>query len=680
LARSRRIPFAFIVLQLVFSNVLWASSKVSLSETADSLLSQGKEILKTSGDITKAKKLYTEAKIIGQQLNDKVLIFRAQLGEAVISYQSGHYQASYNFADSILQLIPPSEEALIAQYRKLNGNNLVYLGNYPKAYDNQLKALEYFQKIKDNKNLASLHFSIGNNFFYQSHFELALEHFEKSSTIWKAEKDTKGIFWAVGAIGSVYEHQGKMKEAISYSEEALSMAYELDSKPDIAWTLYNLGSILTTNGEIQKGLKQITEANEIAIEIKDYPLIGYTLEGLSKIHVFIKEYDKAIQFLDKSHEIAKENNELATMPNIYRLYSEIYYLQNDLQQFKKYSDKQIAIKDSLNNEQLTKAMGSLKKDFEVRELERKKEIALLKKDARIDTFKKLIFMGSVSFAAFVLLLISIFASKNNRLQKEKNQLLLSSNKKILEQVEQLKSSNRDLKEYANIISHDLKEPLRNIGSFTTLLKRSIGSDISQASSDYMQFIQNGVKQLHTLLIDLKNYSEIDNFNEISQTTNCNKVVEKLVASFNFNPQFEKADITFNNLPECAILPKHFELIISNLISNGIKFNQSEKPKIFIDCDSNQNEFVFSVKDNGIGIDQNFKEKIFVVFQRLNNREQFSGSGIGLASCKKIINNYGGRIWFTSDIPNGSTFFFTIPKNTSNSNSFENSNRQIEIIS
>ncbi len=634
--------------------------KVQISE-AEALIEEGKQILTTGRDLEKAKVLFQQANQIGQKLKNSNLQFKAILGEASYEYQSGNYQFSSEIVDSILLIIPKDEEYLVAKFNSLNGNNLVYLGNYSKAYEHQLKALEYHQKVDDKKNLAKLHFAIGNNFFYQNHFELALDQFKMALELWKKENDKKGVFWAVGAIGSVYEHQSKMTESIEYSEEALRMAYEMESKQDIAWTLYNLGSIYTTNGDIKKGTKCIEEAHQIATAIKDYPLIGYTLEGFTKIHIYTKEIDKALKFLDQSYTIAKENNELATMPTIYKYYAEIYYQQNNLEDYKKYTDKLITLNDSLNNEELTKAMGSLKKDYEVRELERNKEIALLKKDAKISTFKKLLWMGGVSFVSFFLLLYTILTAKNNKLQKEKNQLLQSSNQKILEQVEQLKSSNRDLKEYANIISHDLKEPLRNIGSFASLLKRRIGKASEETSKEYMDFILSGVVQMQNLLEDLKSYSIIEtNSTAPNKELNTTKTKEEVIYKIQEKYSGKNLTIESSNLPNIFMGKNHFHQILYQLIDNGIKFNDSETPKILIESYSKDTNYVFAVHDNGIGIDPTFKEKIFVVFQRLNDRKSFNGSGIGLPSCRKILNLYSGKIWTTPRAGGGSSFFFSIP--------------------
>ena len=673
------ILFLLFLFQWSFSQTNETASSTDLHTKANILIDEGNELLKSNGDVVLAKTKFLEARNVGKQLQNKRIIYESYLGEGSIGYFNGNYESSFQLLDSILPLIPLSENDLIATCHKVIGNDLVYMGQYALAYDHQLKALEYFKEKNDRINLAKLHFSIGNNFFYQGQYEFALKEFKNAALIWERLKDKKGNFWALGAIASVHEHMQNIDLAIEYSERALDMAYELESPADVAWTLYNVGSIATTAGDLKKGIDRLEEAKNIALQLDDKPLLGYTLEGLTTVHLHLKDFKQALNYLDQSYEIARGNNDLANIPGLYRLYSEIYYQKNDLNTYKIYIDKFIELNDSLKNEELAQSMGSLKQDFEVRELQKTKEIALLKKDSKISNFKKLIWIGSISFAAVVLFLLYIFVRINNKHVKERNQLLTSTNNKILQQNEILKSSNKDLKQYAFIISHDLKEPLRNISSFTTLLERSLGPNINKNSKEYMSFITSGVQQMHGLLTDLMNYSKIKGRNISGKKINCNLLTAEVID--NLKVKFEHKNIQINTaeLPMVAMDKDHFQRVIYNLLSNGIKFNEHKLAKIAISSSTQNGFHTFSIKDNGIGIDPSYQEKIFVVFQRLNNRQDYSGSGIGLATCKKIISDYGGKIWFKSTPRKGSSFYFSIPASPNATSNTLSEARETELV-
>lgn len=242
-----------------------------------------------------------------------------------------------------------------------------------------------------------------------------------------------------------------------------------------------------------------------------------------------------------------------------------------------------------------------------------------------------------------------------------NEMLHTKNEQILQQNEKLVASNKDLAKYAYIISHDLKEPLRNISSFTTLLNRKLPESIDSTIHEYMSFINNGVNQMHILLTDLLEYSQINGKSKKIKNINTNRVIKEVLDNLSYKIKETKAEVRIEPLPNIYFDQSQFIQITQNLIANALKFKGEEGPVIEISCESDDVQHLFKIKDNGIGIGKEFHDKIFVVFQRLHNRAEYKGSGIGLSTCKKIINEYGGKIWVESAEGKGSTFCFTILK-------------------
>ncbi len=245
-------------------------------------------------------------------------------------------------------------------------------------------------------------------------------------------------------------------------------------------------------------------------------------------------------------------------------------------------------------------------------------------------------------------------SFNTRLQEE------IEAKNIIE--EQLKKSNEQLKRFVYVASHDLKEPLRSIGSFTYLLEKELGENLKETSKEYLSFVSGGVKRMSVLLDDLLSYSRVENATDFPKTTiNLNELIVNLKA--NLTSLIESSNGTIlieKELPAIYGCATQINQLFQNLISNALKFKGNNPPLINISWKESADNFTFSVQDNGIGIPKQYQSKIFDAFERID-KNKYEGSGIGLATCKTVASNHNGKIWLTSEIGKGTTFYFTIPK-------------------
>lgn len=229
----------------------------------------------------------------------------------------------------------------------------------------------------------------------------------------------------------------------------------------------------------------------------------------------------------------------------------------------------------------------------------------------------------------------------------------------LQYLQKLEYKNKELEQFAFVASHDLQEPLRTVINFTDLLARKQKQHFDEIGIKSLDFIQEATVRMSQLIKSLLDYNRIDKNSELSQI-DCNKLINKVKNDLDKKIAEANATVTVNMLPTIKGYETPLRLLFQNLISNGIKFRRRNvNPSIEITARLRNDGYLFMVKDNGIGISANHQEKIFEIFKRLHSKDEYDGSGIGLAHCRKIVDLHEGNIWVDSELGNGSTFYFTI---------------------
>ncbi len=223
----------------------------------------------------------------------------------------------------------------------------------------------------------------------------------------------------------------------------------------------------------------------------------------------------------------------------------------------------------------------------------------------------------------------------------------------------LQRVNKELEEFVYIASHDLKEPLRSIKSFAQILSMKLEDELSQENKEFFGFITDGVKRMEILLNDLLEFARIGENKQQSEYVDLNHTLQIVLQSLQVRIEENNAQIISDTLPVVKAIPTRMQQLLQNLIGNAIKFKGAHDPIIHIKVCKEDDFYIISIQDNGIGIDDAYREKVFKVFQRLNSRNAYDGSGIGLSICKKIVNNLNGKIWLESEKGKGKTFYFTI---------------------
>jgi len=579
-----------------------------------------------------------------------------QLGKANAKLQ--RYDVALHFYNIYLEL--PQVDSYPKD--KANGLGLAAsayqkIGNYETSYDYQIQALAIRESQQDSAGIGRSLYELGTLVFYQKNYELALKYYKSSMELAVASRKDKAILSCLSALGPTYEGLQDTVAALKTLNKALDLARSLGIKSKEAYALHNLAAHHLRKKAYGQAYEFLMESYQIKFALEDkWGLIGS--------HIYIGDLfrkqdllEQAEQEYDSGLSLAKEIASDARIVTLYDRLGTVYAAQKQYAKAVEMKDLYMDLKESLLNEKLIEELGNKKIHYELEQ--KKREILLLKEQTRVKKLKtKTLWL--FSFISVCLIGVSL----RSRAKHRHNQELQEKNQEIQKQNSDLERKNDDLKKFAFIVSHDLKAPLRTIGSFTGLLRRRYFNKIDQDGQEYMDFITGGVKRMDQLLNDLLTYSQIENTDRGADWTETKDVIHNALSNLYFQIRNQNVAVKINEeaLPRVKGNSAHLTQLFQNIIANGIKFRNGRAPQISIDCMQNEQKFTFAIQDNGIGIEDQYQEKIFRMFSRLHKVEEYEGTGIGLATCKKIVEKHGGKIWVKSALGKGSTFYFSLPKN------------------
>jgi len=240
-------------------------------------------------------------------------------------------------------------------------------------------------------------------------------------------------------------------------------------------------------------------------------------------------------------------------------------------------------------------------------------------------------------------------------------------RRLAEQTAELRRSNAELEQFAYVASHDLQEPLRKVASFCQMLERKYGDELDDRGRQYIAFAVDGSKRMQGLINDLLSFSRVGRVERREQTVGMRTCLDRALVSLSQLVEDTAAEVTADELPELPGDQTQYTQLLQNLIGNAMKFRGDDPPRVHVGVRRDGAMWEFTCSDNGIGIDAKYGERIFLIFQRLHPQDAYTGTGIGLALCKKIVEHHGGRIWL--DVPEqtspGTTIRWTLPAGEDN---------------
>ena len=584
-------------------------------------------------------------------------------GNQDIAYQQ--LEKTIQFAESI------KAYDLIIKACNTRANSLKKEGQLNEALVSLQKGLDLANKIQDDWGTAVIPVSIGGIHYDNGEYSLARTYFRQS--IKEATKQNKIdlLSWGYRMLADTYLSEDNLTEARLYFDKALNRAKQAQRDRSIAYCQFSLASIYLKTNKYELAERTALESITLFQRIGDKEGIADVTKILMKTYLASKHPDKAIQFINDNPTIYHNLANIQSNLEIIDLVIEAYVQQKNYKKVYEVGLDLKAIQDSLNLDKKMNLVSELEEKYQLKnkqienrvlKMEQQKQAAIIKQQKR--------FNYSLLMVATLLTLL-VFTGYKAYFNKRKNNLLLEE--KVAERTQALKKSNlqlvqsnKELERFAFVASHDLREPLMNIISFTGLLQKKIDPINDPIVKDFMRFIHENANRMNHLILDTLAFTSLSDESVPLEAVDVNKVILDIQASIANTLNQKKAIIHIaQTLP---IIPSNTAMVFSlfkNLIENGIKYNESNPPRIEIDYQISKHFYTFSIADNGIGIPSEFQEVIFEMFKRLQSRNEYQGSGLGLANCKKIVTKMGGKLWVESKEGEGATFYFTVKKESDN---------------
>ncbi len=597
----------------------------------------------------------------------KSTLTSALLLEGTIYKSKGNYSKAITVLDSAKNI---SKSLKNYHLYALATNNIANIyrkqGRHGDALESYFEVLDLIKDKDLDRDQALILGNVGILYKEQLDYDKALTYYKKALYIYKKTNDNRSISLVLNNIGNIYSAQKNYSKALATHQSALETRKNINDTKGIASSLINIGDVYLELKGYNQALTNVNEGIELNknIDNKEIELSAKILQ--SKIFLAQNKYSKVIQTAKKTLNLSIELDDVSQQQVACQLLSEAYQSKKDYKNALRFSKKEQILKDSLFSQSNRRTIDELTNKFKFEQQEKtilNQELAIAKNEVTRENSRFLFASIIFTFSVF-----SIFGFVYIYNKRNANINLLKTNFEINKQNEELrnaqnhlKAANQDLESFTRMASHDLKEPLRMMGSFAQLLKRK-NKQLDESSKEYIEYISDAAKRMNTMLNDMLAYATQDIV--IDNTTNFD--LQNVISAVRKDLQFliNESDaqiIIHDKLPHIKGQESLIIQVFQNLIGNAIKYKQADLvPEINIHSVEYDNSVVVTIQDNGVGIDQKNQESAFKLFQRFNDSK--AGSGIGLATCKKIIELHSGTIKLESVVNEGSKFTLTFPKN------------------
>ncbi len=613
-------------------------------------------ILEENNRVLMALKEFENAEIVAQSLKNDSHILSIYTDLAIVNKKLGNYKTTTDYHTKALFKAQEigALEMIEDSYHGL-GSIYDVVGDYEKAIEYYFKSL----KIAEQRNTASgvviTLQNISMIYLKTNDHQPSLSNIEKAYKISKTSSDTILMAGVLIDYGKVLSKMENYDLALVKLNTALKLSQTLENPVIMVKALIEISDTYTQKGNLEVANDFFLKCFEYKdyISTKDQALLYSKLGTLNKRR---GDLNLAKDFFMKSlASDSKLENSYLSQQNNYSLY-EINREEGNIELALSYLENYDKLQKEILNSEKAQRVAEKRFQFEMDKSQKTIQALATSRNRTI----------LIGISATLLLIITFLFFMNN-LRKVNNSQLKNKHEEIQYQNKKLTESNEVLRQFAYAAAHDLKEPLRNIGSFISLIRKRYGQEMPDEANTYMDYVVKGVKRMNDLLLDLLEFSAITTEKATSDLVNLRAVLDEVVYSLNDKIISSNTIVDYpDHFPKVKMKRLHLIQLFQNLISNSIKFNSSN-PIININAvlEQDKDTLLISVKDNGIGMEKEFEQKIFLLFHQLDKKKGYEGTGIGLTICKNIVEKYNGQIWFESDLGKGTKFFIRLPMDPDN---------------
>ena len=596
-------------------------------------------------------------------------------GEVLALTTYAHYHLRYGdraqavvYADSAIALSEALKNDLLrARALHSKGLALQILGKYDLALLNFYEALDINSRlgkepemVKQLNNMALVRRELKD-------YENALKNIFRMKSLAQKNGDTAMVALANINTAYIYLDEEKYEKAREYLNLSLNhfLGGEKEFEKNIAYTIY--AQVCAGLGRYEEALEAAQKGLAIAQNLNFPDGITAAQYALANAYHRQAAYEKAIEVAENGIKGIDTSLTTRYVDQLYFILSDSYQQLGSPQKALDYLNAYNAIRDKIFAVDKQRFAMRLDVDYNLKEKERENEQLRREAELNKQMIKNQRYLYLVSSFLALTGLVMAFSFYKSLIFKKKHskqleEAIAKRTKELQDSNLELKKSNEELERFAYIASHDLKEPLTNIMSFSGMLEKELKNEHREDKVDtYLSFIQDGTSRLYNLVESVLEYSKINKTLLQFKAVELNGIVCFVCDQIMSMPSDKGNVILSEPLPVVTGNPSLITSVFYNIIQNGIKFNISHQPEVLIKCRESSTHEIIEIVDNGIGIEEEYQADIFKMFKRLNPYDSFRGSGMGLASCKKIMELHRGEIYLKSEVGKGSSFFLSFPK-------------------
>jgi signal transduction histidine kinase/Tfp pilus assembly protein PilF len=529
------------------------------------------------------------------------------------------------------------------------------------------KAYELAVQLHNEKAQANFSSNLGIVFGQQGQYQKAKEYFRQAFDLGISSKDTMLIALGANNLTRVFTEAAQYDSATYYSNIAYRTSLAVRrQEPDYYYKTINFRALLEMRkGNYSLAEKKYRELAGIYEKLQENISLAEVYARLAEISLARKMAYMAIDYAQLNLGLLKNVRANEPREKALLVLTQAYHEIGDDQNAYHYAEQYRLLRDSVYNEKLAQLVTEMNNNFELTKKEQENTDLLIKAQlneaARRNLTIIVLIVGLISAVAGGIILFFLQEIKHKkRLTRQLEAVVAQRTAALWESNKKLKSYVNELKTFSHISSHDLKEPLRNISGFISLLERKMGPDLDSDSREFMNYIRQNAAHMHELLEDILAYSTIEHQPSPTDVVALSDVMIKVRTSLQTLIEEKQANIICSDLPEIIANEAQIFMILKNLVENGIKYNRTPTPTINISYRKLSTAHLISVRDNGIGIPEEYREQVFQLFKRLHSRSEFSGTGMGLSISRKIAQRQGGDLRVEKSNAEGTVFALRLP--------------------